>query len=133
MVSQQDLPLRICCWVSPSGSWFESAQYSVTGWAAGVHVPEELSVPASPRLCSMMQKLGFAAVAHSAGNWYWTQPSLSVTGDCEKAVATVTDVAVFAVMDWRSSVEPNFRIAWLPASAFTAKVEPTSGIVLLSG
>ena len=79
----------------------------------------------------MMQKFGFAAVAHSAGNWYWTNPSESLTGDCEKAGATVTDVAVLAVIPRRSSVVPNLRMASSPTSAPAANMLATRGIVLL--
>lgn len=68
IVSQHESWLRISCWVSPSVSWLLSVQNSVTECAAGVHAPAALSTPAAPRLFSMMQKFGFAAVAHSAGN-----------------------------------------------------------------
>src|SRR5215218_4058898 len=114
IVSQHESWLRISCWVLPSGSWLLSVQNSVTGSAAGVQVPVGLSVPAAPRLFSMMQKSGPAPVAHSAGNWYWTRASESLTGDCEKATSTVTDDGVLATIRWRSSKDPNLRIASLP-------------------
>ena len=81
MVSQHELALRVSCCVFPSGSWLLSVQNSVTGFGAGVHVPAALSDPAAPRLFYIMQKLGFATVAHSASNWYCTHPSVSFRGD----------------------------------------------------
>ena len=80
-----------------------------------------------------MQKFGFATVAHSAGNWYWTNPSESLTGDCEKAGETVTDVVGVGgdppALERRAELEDCV----VPTSAPAANMLPTSGIVLLFG